>query len=349
MDLFMPDRGTTAAMTGGQTINSESNSFLIPEFGYNKQLDGKYSYGVSVYGNGGMNTDYATNPVGGSGRMGVDLMQLVIAPTLAYKLDSVSSVGITPLITYQQIKVNGISHFGQLSVLQGDSLSNQGYSRSHGVGVRLGYFRQLNSDLALGASYSPKTKMSQFKDYAGLFAGDFDIPENYTLGVSYQAKPGVKISADYQRINYGDVAAIGNPTANLSRCMGGDMTSCLGGANGPGFGWKSVDVIKLGVEWKYSPVLVLRAGYNHSTNPVTSADVTFNIMAPGVTTTHYTLGGTYDVSKETEVTLAYMYAPENSVKGNGLFNGIPGYTPVGATDTVRMSQQSLGIQFGWKF
>jgi long-chain fatty acid transport protein len=66
-------------------------------------------------------------------------------------------------------------------------------------------------------------------------------------------------------------------------------------------------------------------------------------------TKHYTLGGTYELSKDTQVTASYMYAPENSVTGDGLFNGFPGYTPVGATDKIRMSQQSLGLQFGWKF
>jgi long-chain fatty acid transport protein len=345
----MPKRGTTAALAGNQTIDSDSNSFLIPEFGYNKQLDDKSSYGVSVYGNGGMNTDYAKNPVrgGAAEKMGVDLMQLVVAPTWAYKLDSSSSVGISPLLTFQQIKVDGISHFGPMS-LNSNALSNKGRDSSQGLGVRLGYFKNMTAGLSVGASYSPKTKMSKFDDYAGLFNSSFDIPENYTLGLSYKAAPAWRVAADYQRINYGSVSAIGNSTRNLLSCQSAPV-NCLGGANGPGFGWGNVDVVKLGVEWQYSSALVLRAGYNQTTNPVKAEDVTFNIMAPGVVTKHYTLGGTYELTKDTQVTASYMYAPENSVTGNGLFNGVPGYTQIGDTDKIRMSQQSLGIQFGWKF
>jgi long-chain fatty acid transport protein len=70
--------------------------------------------------------------------------------------------------------------------------------------------------------------------------------------------------------------------------------------------------------------------------------VTFNIIAPGVTTNHYTLGATYTLSTTTEVTFAYMYASENSVTGTSLL-----FPP--ATETIRMSQNSIGVQFGWRW
>ncbi len=192
--------------------------------------------------------------------------------------------------------------------------------------------------------------MSKFDEYSGLFNSSFDIPENYTLGLAFAPTSDVKVLLDYQRINYNKVKAIGASTSNLLNCgqgqiaqMGGqDVNSCLGGSNGPGFGWQNINVIKLGVEWRQTAALTLRAGFNKSDNPVKSEDVTFNIMAPGIMTKHYTLGGTYALDKEREVTLAYMYAPENSVTGKNLFN------PAG-TDTVRMKQQSLGIQYAWKF
>jgi len=198
--------------------------------------------------------------------------------------------------------------------------------------------------LKLGATYSPKIKMGKFDDYAGLFAGagSFDIPENYALGINLQVTPTVSVAADYSRINYSGVPAIGNPMSNLS------PTSPMGSANGPGFGWSDVNVVKLGVQWQATSTMVLRAGYNHSTNPVKAENVTFNILAPGVITKHYTLGGTYALSKTSEFTWAYMYAPKNTVTGTSLYSSMPGM-PAGITETVRMSQQSLGVQYGWKF
>lgn len=71
---------------------------------------------------------------------------------------------------------------------------------------------KLNDQVSIGAAYSPKISMSKFSKYAGLFAGggDFDIPENYTLGATLQATSSVLLALDYQRINYSGVAAVGN-------------------------------------------------------------------------------------------------------------------------------------------
>jgi long-chain fatty acid transport protein len=348
VNVFMPKRGASEG-SGAPFVDSGSNTFLIPEFGYNTDFNKDVSGGVTVYGNGGMNTDYPAGGIQslmGTGKTGVNLMQLIVAPTVAYKLNETSSIGVSPLLVYQSFKADGLGGFAGFSASP-SSLSNNGSDTSTGVGVRFGYFGKLSNELAIGASYSPKVKMSKLDKYKGLFAGSgsFDIPENYALGLAFQVAPTVKLAVDYERINYSKVPAIGNPSANIMGCMGGDPNQCLGGSNGPGFGWTDVNVAKLGVEWAYSSNVTLRAGYNSTTNPVKSSDVTFNILAPGVVTKHYTLGSTYKLSKDSELTWAYMYAPTNSVSGTYLMNAMQ---PLG-TQTIRMSQQSLGVQYGWKF
>jgi len=337
LDIFMPSR--SAANTGsnaGNSGSSDSNVFYVPEFGYNRALSDRMGVGLTVYGNGGMNTDYPKNMLTGTaGRLGVDLTQLIVAPTIAYKVSGDHSIGISPLLIQQQFKADGLSGFAGYSS-NSAALSGNGYDTSSGIGVRFGYLGKVTGSLSVGVSYAPKVTMTKFSKYAGLFAeqGAFDIPENYTLGLAFQATPDVNVALDYQKIRYSQVAAI----ANTSTTVG---TNSLGASNGPGFGWTDVNVWKLGAEWKSSPNLTLRAGYNVGDNPISSREVTFNILAPGVITTHYTLGGTYALSKQTELTVAYMYAPEVSVTGaNVLGNG---------NDTIKMSQQSLGIQFGWKY
>ena len=347
LDWFSPERSATRS--GGSpadgTIESGSTSFFIPEVGYNKQLDATRSYGLTVYGNGGMNTDYANGDgLFGSGRMGVDLTQLIIAPTFAMKLDDKHSVGVSPLIVYQQISVDGLQNFANMpgASVNSAALTNTGVDSSNGLGLRLGYLGKLTPQLNVGISYSPKTKMSKFSKYSGMFAegGGFDIPENYVVGMSFQANDKLMLAFDFQRINYGGVASIANS---------GSSTGLFGSSTGAGFGWESINVIKLGAEWKYSSNLTLRAGYNQADNPISSSQVSFNRLAPGVITTHYTLGGTYQLSQGKEVTLAYMYAPENSVSGQSMYpNGSGGYMGPFA-ETIRMKQQSFGVQYAWKF
>ena len=105
-------------------------------------------------------------------------------------------------------------------------------------------------------------------------------------------------------------------------------------------------MIKIGVEYQYSSALTLRAGYNHTDNPIQSRDVTFNILAPGVVQNHLTAGFTYSLSPSTEITMAYMHAFKNSVTGSSLFNnfGVPA-----GNEKIQMSEDSLGIALGWKF
>ena len=63
VDLFSPNQSMTRANSGGgfgdASVKSDKNLFAIPEIGFNRAVNDKLGVGVTVYGNGGMNTDYA--------------------------------------------------------------------------------------------------------------------------------------------------------------------------------------------------------------------------------------------------------------------------------------------------
>jgi long-chain fatty acid transport protein len=360
-DWFKPIRSSNRSGSAAgldASSNSDSEDFLIPEFGYNTMLNPNMSLGVTVYGNGGMNTDYpagamssatcaafpggtATNSniLCGTGKLGVDLMQLVIAPTLSYKVNANNSVGVSPLIGYQRFKAEGLSAFQSLSN-DASNLTDRGYDSATGFGVRIGWLGKVSNAVSIGAAYSSEISMSKFDKYKGLFAeeGDFDMPSNYNVGVAVKASPAVTVSLDAQRINYSKVKSVGNPSTN---------TGALGTADGRGFGWKDIDVIKLGVQFQYSNATVLRAGFGKTDNPITSRDVTFNILAPGVVEEHYTLGMTTMLDKDSELTLSFMHAAENKVSGTSLFQSL-GVAGAG-TEEIKMHQNSLGIAWGKKW
>jgi len=374
VDLFSPIRSASRSGSNigidGQA-DSDSDYFLIPDFAYNRMLNPNTSLGVTVYANGGMNTDYpggqiptasACNAAGGgfnpapgpynllcgNGSLGVDLAQLIIAPTLAYKVTPTQAIGISPLIGFQRFKADGLQAFGGFSTSPAN-LTNQGHDTAWGWGVRIGWLGQLSDTVSVGAAYSTKIYMSKFHDYKGLFAeqGGFDMPENYNVGIAFKATPKFTVLADYRRINYNDIPSVGNPSADLLQCAGGNTSYCLGGDNGAGFGWQNVNVYKVGFEYQYSSELTLRAGYSHNDNPITPQDVTFNILAPGVVQDHVTLGFTYKTKTGGELTMFYMHAFNNSVTGSSLFNI---FVPPGAsagTETIEMHQNSLGIAYGW--
>jgi long-chain fatty acid transport protein len=366
VDLFSPRREASRVGSAGGffdgSVDSDSNYFLIPEFGMVRQMSPALALGVTVYGNGGMNTDYEAGqtdlgvcgggaPIGapgnllcGQGSLGVDLMQLIVAPTAAYKIAANHSVGVSPLIGYQRFKAEGLHAFAGISSdPTGATVTNAGYDDAFGYGVRVGYMGKLTPTVTVGAAYASKMRFSEFEKYAGLFAeqGDFDIPENYNLGVAWQATPVLKLALDYQRINFNKVASVGNLAGNSLPPV---PVAPLGNDAGSGFGWKNVDVIKLGAEYQYSNKLTLRGGYSDGENPINGAppgEATFNIIAPAVIERHVTLGFTYTLASGDELTMAYMHAFENDVSGDNPF-------PFGGTDTIQMYQNSIGVQYSWK-
>ena len=353
VDLFSPRRQVKREGSGGGmldfSVDSDSTLFAIPEFGYNTMYNKDVSLGVSVYGNGGMNTDFeggqlncspfggppSANGLCGQGRLGVDLMQLIIAPTVGWKLAPDHAIGIAPLFAYQRFRLQGAHLFTQLSQAP-DSVTNKDYDSSTGFGVRVGYMGRFGPT-SIGATYTSKMNMDKFDKYKGLFAedGGFDMPEHYTFGVAFRPAGGWLVGIDYKRINYSGVASIGNPSTNQAP---------LGSSNGPGFGWQDVDVWKFGAQFQATPQLQVRAGYGKTDNPILSRDVTFNILAPGVVRDHYTLGFTYALDNSSEISGSYMHAKRNSVSGPSFFNAFaPG---MGGNETIEMYQNALGIAWG---
>ncbi len=374
VDLFSPWR--KAERTGSPpqaglngSSDSDSNYFGIPEFAYNHMANANMSYGLTVYGNGGMNTDYPGGEVSmqsacqlmnpstssynllcGSGRLGVDLSQLIVAPSVAYQFAPGHSLGIAPLFAYQRFKAEGLQAFDNpgFSSSPGD-VTNRGYDNSTGWGARIGYYGRITPQFALGAAYTTKMRMSAFDKYRGLFAegGDFDIPSHWIVGLTFEPTPQLQLAFDYERIQYSDAASVNNRSALALQCGAGVAGACLGASGGAGFGWRDIDVWKLGVQYRVDPRLTLRAGYNYSQNPIEPADVTFNILAPGVVQHHITAGGTWNLDAASAVTVAAMYAFSNDVNGASLFNAFaPG---LAMQEKIQMHEYSIGVQYARRF
>lgn len=373
LSWFSPDRSASRTGSGPANIDgsatSGSSNFFIPEFGMNWRYSPDLAFGLTVFGNGGMNTDYpggqipaasacaAFNPTAGpynllcgNGKLGVDLTQLLIAPYVSWQFTKGHSIGIAPTLAYQRFEANGLQAFDNpmLSTSPG-SVTNNGHSSAWGGGVRIGYMGQFNEMFSLGVAYATKMNMGEFDDYKGLFAqaGGFDIPSNFTVGMALRPAEPWLLALDFQRIFYSDAMSVHNPSTLIGNCAMGQASACLGGSNGAGFGWQDINVWKFGVQYALSNQWTLRGGYNYTQNPVQPQDVTFNIIAPGVVQKQWTLGSTWQIDAQSEITGAFMYAQNNSVTGPSLFVGFG--APPTTTETISMKQYQLGIAYSRKF
>lgn len=346
--LFSPRRGFTVRpnpgfLPAGET-ESDSEYFFIPNIGYTHQIDERSAFSIAIYGNGGMNTDYPAVPrdvleCGGGngifcgGSAGVDFSQAFITVGYARELTDRFTVGVAPIIVYQMFEAKGLVAFSGLSA-DPAHLTNNEHDDAWGVGVRVGAEFDLTDNVRLGGSYQSVVNMSEFGDYAGLFEGqgNMDVPSSWQLGLSFDVSPELTVSADWRRVNYTDVDAVGNSTSIMAP---------FGSSGGPGFGWDDVDAFKIGLEYDAGGPLTLRAGVGFNSNPLDSEDVTLNVLAPGVMEQHYTAGFTWATGPRDGIDFAFMYAPEATVSG-------PEITPLGPTgNTVELNMHQFAFTVGW--
>ena len=354
LELFNPHRkynvqGQPVLAPGAFPLNpgsveSDSEYFPVPTVGWSHQLDNSQVVGVTVFGNGGMNTDYpgfasATCPPGGQGtfcggRTGVDLMQLFISPSYAKSFaQGQFSLGIAPIFAVQAFKGRGFGAFAQFSS-DPQHTSNTNRDFSYGAGVRIGGLVKILPQLRLGASYKSRVFMSPFSDYAGLFAeqGDFDIPESYNLGLSWDINDSLTTAFEVEQINYSAINSVGNSLLpNL-------MTAQLGNNQGAGFGWRDMTVYKFGVQWRQNAQWTWRGGVSYGEQPIPSSELLFNIAAPGVQEWHLTTGFSHALSDKNELSFSLLYSPANKVKGTN---------PLNPSQTIELEMYQLAFQFAW--
>ncbi|MBU1190770.1 MAG: outer membrane protein transport protein [Gammaproteobacteria bacterium] len=396
MELFNPRRDASldaTGMFGANTgkVDSGATLFAIPHAGFAFGM-GDMTVGMSISANGGMNTRYNSNlyanafgpavgafagVIGGmapavaaglasdpdvSSTLGVNLSQVIIAPTVAYQLNQDHSVGASALIGYQRFRSYGLGLFKGLSS-SGAHVTNKGDDDAWGAGVRLGYTGNLTSNITVGAQYSSKIYMQEFDRYKGLFAeqGDFDIPSNFGVGIAVKVTPATTVAFDVQRILYGDVAAIANkgPTADqyftaLSSVLGSGMpysgAGSLGTDDGWGFGWEDTTVYKLGINHELNSQWTIRGGLNYGSETIEPDQNLFNILAPGIVQRHVTLGFTYMPTQYNEISMTFMHALRE--EQSETFTATPALGPFAGANyaaEIGMDQNAIEISYGMKF
>lgn len=322
--MFSPDRSYTNAGTGIDT-KSDNKLFAIPQAAFTSKINNDLSWGIMAYAMGGMNTDFRSGPNFGfntnfAQAQTVDLSGMIIAPTLSYAFDKNVSAGASLLIGYSNFRVKN---------LFGTGLSNEGSAMAYGV--KLGVDAKVSDGISIGAVLQPKMsgeELSFWKNFlTGMgFRGDSEIvlPNTAGVGAKFAAGKNMDIVTDIMYYQWSGV----------------DMFEY--------FGWDDQIVYKVGIEFRPSDKLALRAGFNYGespikagnkTGPVTamggaSADaVAFNYAFPAVSETHLTLGVGYKMDKNMTVNAYYMHSPESKENAAA---GMP-------LTSIQMTQNAFGL------
>ena len=341
---------------------SSRDLFVIPEAAMSRRLTERLAWGVTLYGNGGLNTTYrgdngvpgsnaapatcGTRPANfllGCGKLGLDIMQLVIAPGLAYQVAPGQVLGIAPLLTVQRFKAYGLQSFAAFSEHPTD-VTNRGYDWALGIGVRVGWVGDITPWLKLGAAYASRVYMQEFEQYDGLLAaGGLDIPENFSVGLAFTPTARALFTFDYQRINFGGVRADANGVLNS---LLDPRTHALGSRHGSGLNWGDQDNFRFGLGYALMPSLWLRGGYAYGERPQRDDgidSVTLNMLTPNAI--HQVSAGlTWQPHAGHELHLSYSHFIAATYGG-------PSATAllgIGGTERVKARVNTVMLGWSWK-
>ncbi len=292
--FFMPDVSSDTG-NGAGYVKSDADLSVVPMVATTTKVNDNLFVGVGMWGTAGMGVDYRDSAANMNMVTNLQLMQFGVP--VAYKVAGFSAA-ITPLLQYGALDINYGTYNQNTGARVGTS-STQGVAQDLEFGYNLGLSYEV-SGFTIGAVYKSqidmeyKGQISQaMHDFTGYPASEFSdtlsTPAELGLGISY-AYGSYTIALDYKQIKWTDADGYKD------------------------FGWDDQDVYSLGYEYS-AKTWAARVGYNYASSPISESTSplknTLNLLGfPGIVESHYTLGGTYNVTKQTSFDLAYVYSPE---------------------------------------
>ncbi len=345
--ILGPD--VSSAMAGMPTAESGGTSYLMPAFGYTRR-NGALTYGLGVFAQGGMGTEYDANSflaVGSGSPVRSELgVGNVIFP-VAYQVNPNLTVGAQLKFMWSSLDLRMAATPAQLGAmvtggsgnlfgaLGGGALNTAtwaridfsddndftGAAKSTGFGAALGMTYKVNKDVVMGASYQFKSALNDMETggSSASMSADSAVPfadKGKITVVDFQMPSVLAVGASWQAspslLLAADLKYIGWNDAMKSFKMRYD-SAIIGGSVSFAMQqeWKDQTVLNLGMAWKANEALTLRAGLNLAGNPI--PDTYVNPLFPATVKNHVTLGLGYQVSKAGDFNMSVTMAPKVTV------------------------------------
>lgn len=304
-----------------QAYQSSARHFFFPQAGIAVALSEELSFAMTGF-LAGFGAEYKDSPLarfGGDDEASLYLNQAGVSTVLAYEVLPEQSIGLSLNLSYDLLDVKGLGAFANFSETP-EHFTDQGRDGVLGVGVTIGWYGRLTPWLSAGLGYRSKTwATGRIKKYEGLLPeqGNLEFPAFYGGGFAVTPHPDWTIAVEVQQVAYSDEVTFSNSLAQI-------RGNRFGSDDGPGFGWKTQDIARLGIVYQPSHQLTLRAGYSHGTAQMPRSETLLGAFAPNTGRSHYSLGGTWARDDGWEFTVAVAYAPNVMLRGRDSIPAIAG-------------------------
>ena len=318
---------------------------LIPAFGWVHHTKGSnFAYGIGFLGLAGFGADYPQDPgnpilapqPNGFGRVYSYYALLKVPTVLAWKLSDRFSLGLSLNVARASLQADpaGFASPDCSGPAGPCYVPHVNLDSAWGYGAGIGLYYKINPAFALGASYNTKTSFQDFEwNSAHANPGlpnygtsrkirlGLDHPAQAVVGLGWTPTNQLALALDYKWINYENAAGFGDV-----------------------LGFKDINVYEAGVQYKATPKLALRAGYNHSEVPIPDDRTFFTIEVPAVFVNHYCVGLGFQATDSLTLDLAYYRVPNSTITGP--FVGPTGPVP-GTSVTTRSGMKSVVATFNF--
>lgn len=290
----------------------------------------KHTFGASAFGISGfgvtfpqnnMNPINASQQMGGFGRIESDYILLQIGFTWAYELSDTFSVGLEPTFNYATLEL--MPNPTATPTMAGYPSTDK--ATATGIGGQLGIFYDSGSGFKAGVSYKTPQYFSDFEfdntyldNTTGTNKFNMDYPAIYSVGLGYSGGD-FDLALDYRLVDY-------------ENTDGFSETGWTSTASVAGFGWKNINIISAGLQFKGVEKLPLRIGYTYSSNPIDSDVAFFNIPATAIIANAFQFGLSYNVNNSLQLDAVYHYGTSAGETSGALLNPmfIGNFPPYGA-------------------
>lgn len=301
--------------------DSDSEYYLMPAGAAAFNVNDRLFLGMTMGGISGSGVDFPDVLAAAPNAQAVvtTKQSYKIAPGFAYKVSDQLSVGAALQIGYQSLAMyNGMNPAGVLALPQ---------TQVYGAGVSAGLIYKVSDAIQLGANWTSKTNMDEFKwnTNNGTYRMTMDMPQIIALGAAFRPMPGLLVEADVKHIGFSDVldkVAFQTPA----------------GASTMNFGWSDQTVFAIGVQKDIDDKTTVRAGFNYGKSPIGQEDVNANIGSLAVTEKHLSLGVTRKLSDKVSGSLSYVRAFQNEITSN-----------VAPYNKIELEQNIVNLQLSYKF
>lgn len=318
---------------------------LIPAFGWVHHTKGSnFAYGIGFLGLAGFGTDYPQdngNPLlapqpRGFGRVFSSYTLLKVPTVLAWKLSDRFSFGLSLNVARATLAADPAGFAspdcsGPTGPCYFPRVNNDS---AWGSGVGIGLYYKVTPTFALGGSYNSKMKFQDFEwNSAHANPGlpnygtsrkiklELDMPAQAVLGLGWTPNDRFALAVDYKWIYYADAAGFKDA-----------------------LGFQNITVGEIGAQYKATPKLALRAGYNHSEVPIPAERTFLTVPVPAVFVNHYCVGLGFRATDALTLDLAYYQVPNSTITGP--FLGPTGPVP-GTSVTTRSGMKSVVATFNF--